>query len=579
MSVWDDIKDRLTVDEVLSDYIRLTNAGANYRANCPFHNEKTPSLIISPAKGIWHCFGCGLGGDIFSFVSTIENLTKQETLTLLAKKAGYSLPKLDKKDYTKLEPAKDDDGNEIKITSKSEFEKGQEILEWGKNIYHKLLLKILEDRNHPITQYCLKRHLDYQTIQEYEIGYSPKNSALLNLANKYGVSTDLLLKVGLIKSIDSKNSDKFGDRLMIPIFDSSSKVIGFTGRVLDYDKSERPKYLNSSQNQWFNKSEIWFGLNKAKGSILRNSSAIIVEGNMDVIMAFQYGLTNVIASQGTSFTSLQLTKLKKLTKNLVIAFDNDNAGKIAANKLYFEASKAGFGVKILEIPIDYKDLDEYLNSPILSKELPILDQLKMLSYPDYFLEMEKPNYKSSSTSIQQKSILDILSLTSVMDALSKELFIKKVASYTNISLTTLGEVTKSIKAENIDTIEQNITDNSKILSEAGSNTRLIQIYPDLYNAFIIIVAFFEHLDDGQKEYVKRLYNFLNPILDFKDEHINFEIFVDSKKDEFDLIKSQIAFDYSKLQKDLIFQIDRIIAKVFLTNEQIENYLIIKKNIS
>jgi DNA primase len=575
MSVWDDIKDRLTVDEVLSDYIRLTSAGSNYRANCPFHNEKTPSLIISPSKGIWHCFGCGMGGDIFSFVSNIENLTKQETLTLLAKKAGYTLPKLSKNEYTNTQ-IKDENGNELPQTSKTELEKGHELLSWAKDIYHKLLLKILEDRMHPITQYCLKRNLDYKTIINFEIGYAPKNNALINLSKKYNISKDLLLKVGLIKTIDEKNSDKFVDRLMIPIFDSNSKVVGFTGRILDYDKSERPKYLNSPQSQWFNKSEIWFGLNKAKGSILRSSRAIIVEGNMDVIMASQFGLDNVIASQGTSFTSTQLSKLKKITKELVIAFDNDNAGKIGAKKLYFEASKVGFEVKILVIPENFKDLDEFLNSKSLNQDKQTIEQLTIIPYSDYLIEIEKPNYRNQTSSIQQKSIIDLLSLTSVMDALTKEIYIKKISTVTGISLTTLQEVATSIKKE---PIENNFDLNSAdgIDSEKNDSKPIIKVmYPELANAFVIFASYYKLFDREKKEYFKTMYQFLSPILDFDNLYEDVNSFLETKKDEFELINSQISYDYQKLQKDLIFQIDRVISKVFLSADQIEKYLEIKR---
>jgi len=200
MSVWDDVKSRLSVEEVLADYVTIRSKGANLTCLCPFHNEKNPSLIISPSKGIWHCFGCGAGGDIFAFVTQFENTTKQEALIKLAKKAGIDLDKYKTRPNHNSPSSEDEPPAPI---TKTHDEQAKAMLTWSTNLYHQILLKFLSDKEHPITKYCLQRGLTLEIIKKFQLGYAPKNNQLLQLATKHNIDLELLFEVGLLRDIQS----------------------------------------------------------------------------------------------------------------------------------------------------------------------------------------------------------------------------------------------------------------------------------------------------------------------------------------------------------------------------------------
>jgi DNA primase len=210
MSIWNDIKDRLSIEDILSDYVSLKSKGVNYTCICPFHNEKSPSLIISTEKQIWHCFGCGVGGDIFAFVSQIENIDKKEALEKLAKKANIELPKLGKEKVqnpsrqTSNTNTDNSESQHTKDESASNSSSGYQLLDWAANLYHQYLLKALENPTHPISQYCHQRGLTLEIIKKFKLGFAPHNNIITNLlANKPG-QLALARDIGLIKEIEQK---------------------------------------------------------------------------------------------------------------------------------------------------------------------------------------------------------------------------------------------------------------------------------------------------------------------------------------------------------------------------------------
>jgi DNA primase len=436
-NVWQEIKDRLSVEEVIQDYIPVISQGNTYKALCPFHREKSPSFIINKEKGIWHCFGCGQGGDIFAFVCEIENITRKEALEKLAKKAGV-----------KLEKRSDFNQNPQSVAEEqattSNFEQGLKLLEWTAEVYHRVLLKIIQDRDNPISQYCINRGLTLDIITQFKLGYAPKGNFILELVKKHNLNQLLMLEIGVLKNKAGSDSDtpennqvnpqsladKFTDRLMIPVLNRSAKIVGFTGRVFPYDKTERPKYLNSAQSMWFNKSDLWFGWNLAKTKIIQEKKALIVEGNMDVISSFKHNFTFTLASQGTSFTENQLKVLKTITRTVWLAFDNDDAGKISSDKFFKSAGFHGIAVYKVVIPKNYKDLDEYL-----SDKKP--DTLEVIPYLDWILSEKHSMLISSDSDLQKKAILEVLDLMQNLDAISKEQYLKKLADTSRISINTL----------------------------------------------------------------------------------------------------------------------------------------------
>jgi len=432
MSVWEEIKEKLSVEDVIADYIPVKQAGGHLKCLCPFHNEKTPSLLISPHLKIWHCFGCGAGGDIFSFVSEYTNVSRGEALKVLAKKAGVEL-----ESYTASQPKTEEEIAQ-QTRQKTRFDQGTEVLDWTAAVYHKVLVSLLKDASNPITQYCLKRGLTAEIIQQFQIGYAPKDNFLLKLAAKYSVPHQLLVNIGVLKTRENGSvADKFSDRLMIPIHNPESHVVGFTGRVLPYDRTDRPKYLNSPQTEWFNKRRLWFGWPHAVRTINQQKKCIIVEGNMDVIAAFSHGLGYALASQGTSFSDEQVSMLKRLRADILLAFDNDSAGQIAGHKFFLHATSKGLSVKKIVIPDTYKDLDELLASG--------QTEPKTLPYPEFLLKQKFAALTGEDTEAQKDALEYIAESLSVVDAVTMEQYVSKLHDITGIRSETLFQLVESQK--------------------------------------------------------------------------------------------------------------------------------------
>lgn len=309
MSTIDEIKQRLDIVQVVSDYVPLQKSGRNYRALCPFHPEKNPSFFVFPDRQSWHCFGaCNAGGDIFSFVMRKEGIDFNEALKLLASKAGVSL----------TTPS-----SQSKRDIKSIEEKVFKINEAAAAYYYDLLLNTPAGES--VRHYLRQRGLSLETIKDFQLGLSPEGWETLkkHLLNQGYEEGDLLTAGLLVEQEDKRTRDRFRSRLMFPIRNIDGKLVGFGARAMD---DSIPKYLNSPQTIVFDKSSVLYGIDRAKRAIRQSNQAIIVEGYMDVIIAHQYGWQNVVASMGTSITEKQLATLKNLTRNLIIALDPDTAG-------------------------------------------------------------------------------------------------------------------------------------------------------------------------------------------------------------------------------------------------------------
>jgi len=312
----DEIKSRLDIVDVLRDYIQLKAAGVNFRARCPFHREKTPSFMVSPEKQIWHCFGCGKGGDIFSFVQEIEGIDFLEALRMLAPKAGVTLKRQDPK-------------------IASQRNRLLDILELSRKYYHKVLLD--SDKAKYAREYLKDRGLAEEIIEEWQIGYSPDGwENICGFLKQRGFNENEIFLAGM--SIKSNNRpgfyDRFRDRIMFPINDVNGSTVGFSARVNPNKEAEEKmgKYINSPQTLIYDKSKILFGLDKAKMEIKAKDLAVLVEGQMDVITAHQNGYKNVVASSGTALTQEQVNLIKRYTNNFAFALDSDKAGQMAIDR-------------------------------------------------------------------------------------------------------------------------------------------------------------------------------------------------------------------------------------------------------
>ena len=312
MSTIDDIKQKLDLVELVSEYTSLQKSGRNFKALCPFHDEKTPSFFVFPEQQSWHCFGaCGIGGDIFSLIMKKEGLDFGQALRLLAEKAGIPLV------------AKHSRHEDITHSQKETL---FQINETAAEYYHHLLLHT--STGEMAKNYVVQRGLSSQIINAFQLGFSKDSfEDLKQHLKSRGYEESQLIAAGLIaKREDGSGYDRFRNRLMFPIRDIQSRVIGFGARALD---ESLPKYLNSPQTLVFDKSSSLYAIERAKTAIHKHNLAIITEGYMDVLTAHHHGWENTVASMGTAITEKQLTVLKKLTKNLILALDADAAGEKA----------------------------------------------------------------------------------------------------------------------------------------------------------------------------------------------------------------------------------------------------------
>ena len=332
------IKDKLSIVDVVSQYVKLERAGGSMRARCPFHSEKSPSFFVSPDRGTYHCFGCGVGGDIFTFVQTIEGLDFKGVLKILAERAGVPLV-----EYSRAG-----------ADEKDERDRLFNLLEAATLFYTAQITP-------EVREYLHQRGVTDDTLIKFRLGWAGNGWSDLSTAlraKKY--SEKEIIDAGLTKKNDRGTlTDKFRNRVMFPIGDSAGRIVGFSGRIFGPDASpEAPKYLNSPETPLFHKSRILYGFDKAKLEMRRLNCAILVEGQVDLVASHQAGWGNTVAVSGTAFTPEHAALVHRMTENLVIALDADEAGLKAAGRAARAAMQSGLNVKVAQLPegLDPADL-------------------------------------------------------------------------------------------------------------------------------------------------------------------------------------------------------------------------------
>ena len=340
----EEIKSRLNIIDLIQSYIKLEKAGTNFKAKCPFHNEKTPSFFVSPARQMWHCFGCQKGGDILQFVQEIENIEFPEALRILAEKAGVELRR---------------ENPQVR----SERTRLLNLLDDSAKFYEVNLV-----RRKDVGAYLHERGMTGETAKSFRLGYAESGweNLLIHLRSK-GYNESEIDKVGLIiKKEAGGYYDRFRSRIMFPLFDISGRIAGFSGRIFTPDaagqKDAESKYVNTPNTIFYDKSKLLYGFDRAKLEIRKQNSAILVEGQMDLIMSHQTGVLNAVAVSGTALTFQHLNIIRRLADNLIMSFDMDPAGLAASEKAVGLAYQQGFDVRALVLPFGKDPADLILDN-------------------------------------------------------------------------------------------------------------------------------------------------------------------------------------------------------------------------
>ena len=425
----DEIRDRTDIVTVISDHVVLKKVGKNFKGLCPFHSEKTPSFSVSPEKRIYHCFGCGVGGNVFKFLMEIQSISFPEVLKVMAERAGIPLPRNSSDHST-------DPGHK-------ERESLRKLNEAATRYFQSLLKNPeggLSARN-----YLTSRHFDAETLERYRVGWAAPTwkGLLTHVQQKSSVTQEQLLKSGLIiqKEDSSTVYDRFRGRVIFPIKDLHSNIIGFGGRSIN--EEDQPKYLNSPETLLYQKSETLFGMDQAKQAIRKENQVILVEGYFDQMRAVQHGIEYVVATCGTALTAKQASMLRNHAETAILIFDSDSAGRSAAEKGFDILLEHGMNVKIVVLP-EGQDPDSFIQEQGAESFLEKVRNAKpfMESYIDALVR-ESPGQTPADKVKMANQILPLL--VKIKNTVERSAWLEKFTSKTNIDdRTFLKELSKAL---------------------------------------------------------------------------------------------------------------------------------------
>ncbi len=470
----DEIKARLNIVDLIGDYVQLQKAGSGWKARCPFHNEKTPSFSVNEEKQFWHCFGCGKGGDVFSFLMEIEGLEFREALEKLAERTGVDLSKYK------------ESGRQFQSDNRKKI--AREILELSTKFYEKQLWGGLGKKT--ILNYLRERGLKEETIKEFRLGYAPSGwRNLLDFLVGRGYEVRDILQAGLIisKKENSNNSsdyyDRFRDRIMFPIGDVSGNILGYSGRIAPGNDESQAKYINTPETVVYHKGSILYGIDKAKLAIKEGNSVLLVEGNMDAIASWQAGIKNTVAISGTALTPEQLKIIGRYTNNLKFCFDMDEAGQTATKRsaeLAFQNELNVFVVKLFGV----KDAADAVRdskkkfAQVVENALPAME---------YFLRESLRDKNKNDIEDKKKIIAELASLiNSFSNKMEREYWIREIAERLDISEENLSDsFNKKIKRENNYKENSSETQNNESVIINDGNNRLENIQKELLSLLLV----------------------------------------------------------------------------------------------
>ena len=478
-SVIEEIKQRLDIVDVISSYIKLEKVGANYRALCPFHSEKKPSFFVSPARQIWHCFGaCNEGGDIFKFVMKIEGVEFGDALRILAKRAGVELKPRDP----------------VLQTARKRL---YDICEIAAKFFEKQLSST--KKGSKVKEYLHKRGIKDESIYEWRLGYAPDvKDALSKFLKSRGYKEEEIIKSGLaIRRDEGGIYDRFRSRIIFPIFDLNSQVIGFGGRIFGKE-DEVAKYMNIPNTSLYDKSKVLYGLNKSKMFIRQEDNCVLVEGYIDAIMSYQAGVKNVVAVSGTALTPFHLRILKRYTNNLTTSFDMDVAGNSATKRGIDLAQKEEFNIRVVIMPKGLDPADIILQHPEDWENL----VRSAKSIMEFYFESAFSSH-DASTAEGKREISNILIpvIANIPNKIEQSHWIGELSKKLGVPEKSIEEEInrQAQKIEKEDSLqEETSASSSKEGSEYESKSRREKIEQRIFLIIFTFPEFLENIEDSYK---------------------------------------------------------------------------------
>lgn len=541
------ITDDLNIEDVISHYITVERKGNNSIAICPFHQDSNPSLSISNTKKIFKCFVCNVGGNAITFVQKYKKVNYVEAIKIIADDFN-----LNWKDY---------------FTNTKEIVENPKIREIKKiNLealnFYKYNLKIEIEKNPSLKNYLSKRKLTNELLETFSIGWAKNDNSLKDFLLKKDFKEEEILRASLIKNNNGRLHDLFFNRLIFPIIDQDKQILGFSGRIINDNNSI--KYLNSNENLVFNKGKILYNLNNAYEEILFQNNVIIVEGFMDVISFYKINIKNVVASMGTAFNINHIEKLKKLTKNFTLAFDNDQAGIETTIKTYNILKRHDINLSIINLADEGKDIDEIISKNIKINASYFED--RKINFLDFYYQ--KVIEKLTLESIEENKLKEILEIIlSSKEIIKKEVILNKVKVKFGEDL--INNFIKKIKINREETV---FIENDLIKKEKQTNINILFINKNL-NKFIkkfdqeefkllincfLFPHFFDSLVEDHFVFVNDIYmKIFNLVIEDKnlidgfEKTINFlnNLLIKFEDDNFKRVINNLIFNYQEFNKN------------------------------